>query len=82
MYLDVPADGISLSKGLGTRHLAAASISQKTRAVAVCVSQSSGTARLFLAGEVRLNIEPLARPHIWQPFRLEHPDLDVVPAAP
>jgi hypothetical protein len=40
------------------------------------VSQSSGTARLFLAGEVRLHIEPLARPHIWQPFRLEHPDVD------
>src|SRR5262249_34805232 len=76
IYLDVPADGISLSKGLGTRPLAAAAISRKTHAVAVCVSQSSGTARLFLAGEVRLHIEPLARPHIWQPFRLEHPDVD------
>src|SRR5713226_8984211 len=59
MYLDVPAEGISLSKGLASRHLAAAAVSRKTRAVAVCVSQSSGTARLFLAGEVRLNIEPL-----------------------
>jgi DNA integrity scanning protein DisA with diadenylate cyclase activity len=76
IYLDVTAEGISLSRGLGSRHLAAAAISQKTRAVAVCVSQSSGTVRLFLRGEVVLHIEPLSRPHIWQPFRLERPDAD------
>jgi len=76
MYLDVTAEGISLSRGLGSRHLAAAAISKTTRAVAVCVSQSSGTVRLFLRGEVVLHIEPLSRPHIWQPFRLERPDAD------
>lgn len=76
MYLDAPAEGISLSRGLGSRHLAAAAISRKTQAVAVCVSQSSGTVRLFLRGEVVLHIEPLARPHIWQPFRLERPDAE------
>jgi diadenylate cyclase len=76
MYLDAPAEGISLSKGLASRHLAAAGISRKTQAVAVCVSQSSGTVRLFLRGEVVLHIEPLARPHVWQPFRLEGPDFD------
>jgi DNA integrity scanning protein DisA with diadenylate cyclase activity len=73
MYLDAPAEGISLSRGLGSRHLAAAAISQKTQAVAVCVSQSSGTARLFLRGEVVLHIEPLSRPHVWQPLRLDRP---------
>jgi DNA integrity scanning protein DisA with diadenylate cyclase activity len=76
MYLDATVEGITLSKGLASRHLAAAAISAKTQAVAVCVSQSSGTVRLFLRGEIVLNIEPLGRPHIWQPFRLERPDAD------
>jgi DNA integrity scanning protein DisA with diadenylate cyclase activity len=82
VYLDVPAEGISISKGLGSRHLAAAAISRKTQAVAVCVSQSTGTVRLFLRGEVVLHIEPLSRPHIWQPFRLERPDADGTAANP
>jgi DNA integrity scanning protein DisA with diadenylate cyclase activity len=70
-HLNVPAEGVSVSKGFGSRHRAAAAISRKTGAIAVCVSQSSGTVRLFQDGEVVLHIEPLARPHIWQPFRLE-----------
>jgi diadenylate cyclase len=81
IYLDAPAEGISLSKGLASRHVAAAGISRKTQAVAVCVSQSSGTVRLFLRGEVVLHIEPLARPHVWQPFRLERPDFESMPVA-
>jgi DNA integrity scanning protein DisA with diadenylate cyclase activity len=80
IYLDAPAEGLSLSKGLASRHLAAAAISRKTQAVAIAVSQSAGTVRLFLRGEVRLHIEPLARPHIWQPIRLERPDFDGQPA--
>jgi diadenylate cyclase len=71
MYIDTTADGITLSKGLGTRHWAAAAISRKTKAIAICVSQSSGTVRIFLDGEVVLHIEPLARPMIWQNFKLE-----------
>jgi DNA integrity scanning protein DisA with diadenylate cyclase activity len=71
IYLDVSAEGITLSKGLGSRHWSAAAISKKTEAIAVAVSQSSGTVRIFQDGEVVLHIEPLARPHIWQPFRLE-----------
>jgi DNA integrity scanning protein DisA with diadenylate cyclase activity len=74
VYLDVDAEGITLSKGLGSRHWTAAAISRKTEAVAVAVSQSSGTVRIFQDGEVVLHIEPLARPHIWQPFRLETGD--------
>jgi len=74
IYLDVPAEGITLSKGLGSRHWSAAAISRKTEAIAVAVSQSSGTVRIFQDGEVVLHIEPLARPHIWQPFRLETQD--------
>jgi DNA integrity scanning protein DisA with diadenylate cyclase activity len=76
VYLDVPAEGITLSKGLGSRHWAAAAVSKKTQAIAVAVSQSSGTVRIFQGGEVVLHIEPLARPHIWQPFKLETRDAD------
>jgi diadenylate cyclase len=71
LYIDAPAEGITLSKGLGTRHWSAAAISKKTRAVAVVVSQSSGTVRLFQNGEIVLHIEPFARPMIWQHFRME-----------
>jgi len=76
VYLDVPADGVKLSKGFGSRHLAAASISKSTKAVAFVVSQSSGTVRVFQHGEERLRIEPLDRPHVWQPLRLDAQDED------
>ena len=71
VYLDVPSDGVSLSKGFGSRHMAAAAVSRTSKAVAFCVSQSSGTLRVFQDGAVKLHIEPLARPHVWQPFRME-----------
>lgn len=76
LYLDVPTDGVDLSKGLGSRHMAAAGISRHTKAIAFCVSQSSGTVRVFQDGGVKLHIEPLARPHVWQPLRLETADED------
>jgi DNA integrity scanning protein DisA with diadenylate cyclase activity len=71
MNILAPAEGITLSKGLGTRHWAAAAISKRTKAIAVAVSQSSGTVRIFQNGEVVLHIEPLARPMIWEHFRME-----------
>jgi DNA integrity scanning protein DisA with diadenylate cyclase activity len=83
MYIDALGEGITLSKGLGSRHWAAAAISRQTRAIAVAVSQSSGTVRLFQNGEVVLHIEPLARPVIWRQFQLETQDGEAVinPAA-
>jgi DNA integrity scanning protein DisA with diadenylate cyclase activity len=81
MYIDASADGITLSKGLGSRHWSAAAISRKTQAIAVAVSQSSGTVRLFQNGEVVLHIEPLARPHIWMPLHLETQDEEAAAAA-
>jgi diadenylate cyclase len=81
MYLDAPVGDLSLSKGLASRHLAAAAISRSTQAVSIAISQSTGTVRLFLRGEVRLHIEPLAKAHIWQPFRVERPDADGLPTA-
>jgi DNA integrity scanning protein DisA with diadenylate cyclase activity len=81
MYLDVVAEGITLSKGLGARHWAAAAISRKTKAIAVAVSQSSGTVRIFQNGEVVLHIEPFARPLIWRNFAMEAQEGNgVVPA--
>jgi DNA integrity scanning protein DisA with diadenylate cyclase activity len=69
--LNAERQGMSTTKGFGTRHLAAAAISRKTNAVAVCVSQTSGTVRVFHQGESVMHIEPLNRPHVWQPLRLE-----------
>lgn len=62
MHIEASTLGIKLSKGLGTRHVAAAAISKHTKAIAVCVSQSSGAVRLFQAGEQVLHIEPFKRP--------------------
>ncbi|MGH7170180.1 MAG: DNA integrity scanning protein DisA nucleotide-binding domain protein, partial [Gemmataceae bacterium] len=74
MRIEAPDKGFTLSKGLGTRHAAAAAISKSTKAIAIAVSQSSGTVRLFQSGEVMLHIEPLARPVIWSRFHMESRD--------
>lgn len=55
------AKNITLSKGLGTRHWAAAAISKSCKAISVSVSQSSGTVRIFQNGEIVLRIEQTKR---------------------
>ena len=82
MLLDVPADNITLSRGLGTRHWTAAAISKETKAIAVAVSQSSGTVRIFQDGKIVMRIEPHARPLVWQHFGMEGQDSDGATAAP
>ena len=72
-YIDASAKGLSLPKGLGSRHWAAAAISHVTKAVAVVVSQSSGTVRIFQNGHVALRIEPLDRPMKWTEFEFQPP---------
>lgn len=72
-YLDAPAHGLTLSKGLGSRHWAAAAITKATKAIAVTVSESTGTVRLFQNGMVMLRIEPLDRAMKWQAFEFEPP---------
>lgn len=66
--------------GLGTRHAAAASISNATGAVAVVVSQSS-VVRVYASGEVRAEIIPelflLSRQQLFTPA----PDVRQVPEA-
>jgi diadenylate cyclase len=68
-HLAAPRDAdLTLPKGFGSRHWAAAEISRSTSAIAIVVSQSSGTVRLFQNGEVRLRIEPFRRPMKWIEF--------------
>ncbi len=73
-YLDAPAGDITLSKGLGARHWAAAAMSRATKAVAVAVSESNGTVRIFQNGEVVLRIEPFRRAMKWKEFEYEPPE--------
>ena len=65
--IDAPNTGLTLPKGLGTRHWAAAAITSVTNALAVVVSQSTGAVRLFQRGEVILRIAPMrhARAMKW-----------------
>lgn len=63
--LDAPAEGLTISKGLGARHWAAAAISRTTQAIAIAVSESTGTVRIFQDGNVVLRIEPIARAMKW-----------------
>ena len=74
--VNAAAKGITLSKGLGARHWAAAAISRATNAIAVSVSQSNGTVRVFQNGDVVLRIEPFRRPMKWMEFEFEPPMSD------
>jgi len=67
---------VSVSKGLGARHWAAAAITRRTRSVAVAVSETSGTVRIFHNGEVVLRIEPFRRAMKWKDFEYEPPSGD------
>jgi DNA integrity scanning protein DisA with diadenylate cyclase activity len=52
--LDVPL-------GLGARHMAAAGISRDTEAIAIVVSQTSGSVRVFRRGKAALELAPRMR---------------------
>lgn len=71
--IDASHANLTLSKGLGTRHWAAAAVTRVTKAVAVVVSETNGTVRLFNNGEVMLRIEPFRRAMKWKDFRYEAP---------
>jgi DNA integrity scanning protein DisA with diadenylate cyclase activity len=63
---------LSLSPGLGARHWAAAAISRMTSAIAITISQSSGTVRIFQNGEVALRVESRQRqPLVWRDLEVE-----------
>jgi DNA integrity scanning protein DisA with diadenylate cyclase activity len=56
-YINASSKGINLPLGLGSRHMAAASITKHTNAVAVVVSESS-IVRVFDDGEIIAEILP------------------------
>jgi diadenylate cyclase len=56
-YIDAASDSLDLPLGLGSRHMAGASISQQTSAVSVVVSESS-MVRMFDDGELVSEIVP------------------------
>jgi len=56
-YINATSEGIKLPLGLGSRHMAAASITKETNAVAVVLSESS-TIRIFDNGEIIGEIIP------------------------
>ena len=73
--LDAPAEGLTLSMGLGSRHWAAAAISKRTNAIAIAVSETNGTVRIFQNGRVVLRIEPMDRAMKWHDVETEPPTI-------
>jgi DNA integrity scanning protein DisA with diadenylate cyclase activity len=69
-YLDVPADGVDLPLGLGSRHVAAASISKRLRIVTI-VASASGTVRVFCEGEPVATLCPRQQFSPYRPHK--HP---------
>jgi DNA integrity scanning protein DisA with diadenylate cyclase activity len=74
--VNAPHENLTLSKGLGSRHWAAAAISKYTNSIAVVVSESNGTVRIFKSGEVILRVEPFRRAMKWKDFEYEPPTSD------
>ncbi|MDP6776694.1 MAG: diadenylate cyclase [Candidatus Latescibacteria bacterium] len=60
-YITADVRGLSLPKGLGARHVAAAAITRHTKSVAVAVSESTGIVRAFRNGEIVLRKIPARR---------------------
>jgi diadenylate cyclase len=56
-HLSAALDGKDFPKGLGSRHIAAAGITSVTDAIAIVVSESSGTVRIFKKGKIFVDIE-------------------------
>ena len=52
---------LELPLGLGARHMAAAGISRDTEAIAIVVSQTSGSVRVFRRGKAALELAPRVR---------------------
>ena len=56
-YIDASSDGVDIPLGLGSRHMAGASITLRTEAVAIVASESS-VVRMFDQGEIVAEILP------------------------
>jgi DNA integrity scanning protein DisA with diadenylate cyclase activity len=71
--LEVLHEELNMSKGLGSRHWAAAAITRRTKAIAVVVSQSTGTVRLYQDGYLMMQIEPMDKGIKWQEIAFKPP---------
>jgi DNA integrity scanning protein DisA with diadenylate cyclase activity len=77
-YFNADIEGVEIHQGLGARHVAAASITKKTNAIAILVSESS-IVRLFSSGRLIAEILPelclMSRfsSHIRSPILSQHP---------
>lgn len=71
--LEVSHEDLTMTKGLGARHWAAAAITRKTNAISIVVSQSTGTVRLYQDGNLTLRVEPMDKAVTWQEFNFEPP---------
>jgi DNA integrity scanning protein DisA with diadenylate cyclase activity len=62
-YLNFDDQGreVDVPLGLGARHMAAAGISRDSDAIAIVVSQTSGSVRVFRKGKVALELAPRMR---------------------
>jgi DNA integrity scanning protein DisA with diadenylate cyclase activity len=60
-YLQVVSKDVKVPMGLGARHTAAAAVTRETKAVAITVSQTTGTVRFFKEGEIVLELHQTAR---------------------
>jgi diadenylate cyclase len=60
-YLQVSNRETKLPLGLGSRHGAAAAVSIETKAIAITVSQTTGTVRVFKEGDIVLELHQTAR---------------------
>ena len=60
-YLLTMSREVKLPMGLGARHSAAASISAESKAIAITVSQTTGTVRVFREGEIVLELRQRMR---------------------
>jgi diadenylate cyclase len=56
-HLNAALEDEDMPKGLGSRHVAAAGITSLTDAIAIVISESAGTLRIFKKGRVFMEIE-------------------------
>jgi diadenylate cyclase len=60
-YLSFEEKDLRVPLGLGARHMAAAGVTRETKAIALVVSQTSGTVRVFRQGRAVLELSPRIR---------------------
>lgn len=62
-HLNAALEGENLPQGLGSRHVAAAGITSLTNSIAIVISESTGSVRIFKKGNILMDIErPTVRP--------------------